>query len=62
MSKLSRKPKNTTVIRPETTKVAWWYENEKSVDVFLEGQDGRVLACRLYWRDLRAALARAEAP
>ena len=60
--RLSRKPKNATIIRHETTKAAWWYENAKSVDVFLEPMNGPIVSCRIYWRDLVKAWERAGAP
>lgn len=62
---LSNKPKNARPIRPQVLS-AWWYENRKSIDVFieiqLEGDGGQVIgAARIYWRDLLPALERARA-
>jgi hypothetical protein len=44
-------PKKAVLIH-ESTKDAWWYINDRSIDVFVQHNSGSVAACRVYLRDI----------
>lgn len=57
--KLSNKPKRAAPLN-ELVREAWWYENSRSLDVFLAvNEPGGIGAARVYYRDLLPALRRA---
>ena len=45
--KLKRESSTTKVLDATLAKDAWWYENAKSIDVFIQKKEGGVVSCRI---------------